>query len=72
MMVDHLLAAYAAWLVAFGAPIWLASFLYRSTRATIGAYLAPEAEGVGSPTPQLAHFPARPAHEPSIHLPTAA
>jgi hypothetical protein len=71
-MIEHLLSAYAAWLLACGIPVWLGSFLYRTTRNTIAAYTAPEAEGVGVPTPQIFRLPPRPAHEPSIHLPTAA
>jgi hypothetical protein len=72
MMVEHLLASYAAWLLACGIPVWFASFLYRTTRNTIGAYLTPSAEEAGTPTPQLVQIPPRPAYEPSIHLPTAA
>lgn len=72
MMVEHLLMAYAAWLVACGVPVWFGSFLYRTTRNTIGAYTAPVAEGVGTPTPHMVDLPQRPAHEPSIHLPAAA
>ena len=72
MMIEHLLSAYAAWLVACGVPVWFASFLYRTTRNTIGAYAPPVTEGAGTPTPSVASLPARPAHEPTIHLPTAA
>lgn len=73
MLIDHLITSYAAWFFAALAPVWLGSYLYRSIMKTIGV-TADNEEEAGTLTPQLLlfHLPALPAHEPSIHLPTAA
>jgi hypothetical protein len=71
-MIGHLLASYAAWLVACGVPIWFGSFLYRSTRNTIAAYTTTDVSEPWTPARGINVLPASPAHEPTIHLPTAA
>lgn len=71
MMVGHLLASYAAWLLACAVPVWLGSYLLRSILNTLAA-AAPTGRGVGAPTPLVVILPAAPAYEPTIHLPAAA
>lgn len=56
--MESLLAAYTAWALAWMAPLWLSSYLYRSFRRTFNR-------------PEAAVVPARPDYLPSIHL-TAA
>lgn len=58
MTMDSLLAAYGAWALAWMAPFWLGSYLYRSIKHTFTHS-------------ESALVPARPDHLPSIHL-TAA
>ena len=71
MMVEHLLASYAAWLLACAVPVWLGSYLFRSILNTIDAG-EPAASGVEGPTPLMRSIPAAPAQDPTIHLPAAA
>ncbi len=60
MTMDSLLTAYSAWLLAWMAPLWLGTYLYRSIKRTLN-YSEPAVTAV----------PARPDYLPSIHL-TAA
>lgn len=59
MTMDSLLTAYSAWLLAWMAPLWLGTYLYRSIKRTL-SYREP------APT-----VPARPAYLPTIHLAAA-
>lgn len=58
--MDSLLAAYTAWALAWMAPLWLGSYLYRSLQRTFDA---------SGTIPDSA--PALPDYLPTIHL-TAA
>jgi hypothetical protein len=70
-MIDHLLAAYVAWLLACGVPVWLGSFLYRSFRNTFRAYAEPDT-AQKPVTAEVAVLPPLPSHSPTVHLPAAA
>jgi hypothetical protein len=65
MTMESLLAAYTAWALAWMAPLWLVSFLYRSLKRTIAC------SGAEEDTTGIIVLPARPAYLHSIHL-TAA
>ncbi|HEX9087289.1 MAG TPA: hypothetical protein VF867_07180 [Arthrobacter sp.] len=65
MTAESLLAAYSAWLLAWMAPLWLLSFLYRSVSRTIACY------GIEEGSPAAVVVPARPLHLPRIHLAAA-